>query len=128
VSEKPTWRTPATAAPLPVPAGATHRVWDDLAPGYYCVAWAPEDHFIDFRVYTLLGKDADGLPVFQDAEKAEVFLSGFIKWDGCANVYFDGQDDVMLHFCGKGEAMNVGLLLGRVYDLAAKLIPNWDGD
>ena len=58
-------------------------------------------------------------------DEAQVFLSGSIKWDGCSNLRFDEQDHVMLHFCSRDEAVAVGTLLGRLYDMAKELIPNW---
>ncbi len=114
-----------------------NHAWEDI--GYFCETEpCPEapDHVLDFKVYEILWKEPDGTfafdregsigsdPVLTTSE-AQVYLSGGIKWDGCSNMHFDEQDRVMLHFFSKREAMNTGVLLGRLYDLAAKLIPAW---
>jgi len=114
--------------------------WEDIR--YYCVA-EPKEYHVDFKVYELLGTK-DGQPVFQCAdtlsspdpvsavEEAQVYLSGHIKWDGCANLLFDAQEvcgvPCSLHFCGKSAATSVGTLLGRMYDLMPELLPRWGGD
>lgn len=126
--------------------------WRDI--GYYCVAEVHE-HWMDVKVYEFylyrhfgeqewdgespvaIGQAPPGYafdrddssckpnPVKATAE-AQVFLSGSIKWDGCSNLQFDEQDNVCLHFCGKKAAMNVGVLLGRLYELAEKHMPAFD--
>lgn len=64
-----------------------------------------------------------------DPAKAQVYLSGHIKWDGCGEFRFDEQDRVMLHWCGRRNAKRVADLINRLYDIAADLMmPNWQGD
>lgn len=59
--------------------------------------------------------------------KAQPFLRGSVKWDGCSNLSFSEQDDGSnLHFCGRKMAAKVGKLLDRLYDLAEEHIPHWD--
>ena len=128
--------------------------WKDI--GFYVMAEAQE-HWVDLTVYefsicrspddpewdgvsaitpgkpplgfVFLKKDADsGTDSVETVEEAQVYLSGSIKWDGCSNLHFGEQKRCSLHFCGKQEAMNVGVLMGRLYDLAAKIIPAWSGD
>lgn len=53
-----------------------------------------------------------------DPEKGELDLSGYIKWDGCANV--SASPD---HLCGRGDARKWGRVWERLYDLAIKLMP-----
>lgn len=71
------------------------------------------------------GGTLDGTP---DPAQAATFLRGSIKWDGCSNLRFDGQDETMLHFCGADHAAGVGRLLQRMYEIAAETIPRWDAD
>lgn len=111
--------------------------YEDL--GYAVRVKATSEHIADVRVLKLIGKDTGGTWLYQDAEadcsptpvedidKAEWFLRGSVKWDGCSNLEFN-DTDVMLHFCGKKDAMNVGVLLGRVYDLAHRVIVAADGE
>ncbi len=69
--------------------------------------------------------DPDGWNTTSLAE-AQVYLSGSIKWDGCANLRFDAQDGCMLHFCGRNDAARVGKLFDLLYDLTEQLLPTYD--
>ena len=95
--------------------------------------------FCDFTVYKIMGehpdgslcwiRDVNGAPDPVDTLKdADVYLHGSIKFDGCSDWHFDEQDDVMLHFCSKGTAEDIGALFGYMYEMAKKLIPKWVGD
>ena len=136
---------------FPVVAQAV-RAWKDI--GYYCVAEAHE-HWLDVKVYGMYFWHDYGEPEWdgtgplspeeapsdyafdragavskpsptKKTSEAQVYLSGFVKWDGCSTLRFDAQGDRLLHFCGKREATNVGVLLRRLYDLAAEIVPAFD--
>jgi hypothetical protein len=80
--------------------------WDNpKSYGYYVTGWT------------------SSVETIETIEGAQVYLSGSIKWDGCSNMQFDEQEKAMLHFCGKSNAMNIGTLLERLYDLAAEMMP-----
>ena len=95
------------------------------------------DAVMDFRVVKVLSDDPpellfvrhddDGCQDFncKDFGSADTFMSGHIKWDGCANIDFH-TDDIMAHFCGRREATSVGRLLDHLYDVAAAKIQNFD--
>lgn len=109
--------------------------FDDI--GY--VVWArigeANDCYVDVKAYAINARDTDGIYLYQRAgatnsmdlvesiNEAELFLSGSVKWDGCSNLRFDEQDHVMLHFCSKKDAVAIGTLLGRVYDIAHDILP-----
>jgi hypothetical protein len=98
----------------------------DLA--FFIAIKMPNDACVDFTVYEVYGYDATGAAIFdsrgqEDAAKVEPFMHGFIKWDECSNWSPDNW-----HFCTKKQAMKVGLLFEKLYDIAADMIPNWDGD
>jgi hypothetical protein len=114
------------------------QLWKDI--GYLCVMEA-NSHYADFTVYQVVGssgpcetevsefhragyKSSDDL--VERVEEAQIYLHGSVKWDGCADIAFDEQENVMLHFCGQTDATNIGVLLGRIYELAARMIPAWD--
>jgi hypothetical protein len=67
------------------------------------------------KAYTCRG---DGFPVdtVYELSEAERSMRGSVKWDGCSNIDFSPDDDVMNHFCGKKQAVNIGALLGFIYD------------
>lgn len=105
--------------------------WKDIA--YAVVAELGDNKlYIKVKVLNIFGYDENNAVFYrlqdstspvptEDIEKAEVFLQGSIKWDGCSNLQFkDG--DCLLHFCDKKDAMNVGVLMGRLYDLAHEMV------
>jgi len=89
-------------------------------------------HFVSFKVYKVYGldkktntylwedkRDNTGVSPTGNLKYAAVYLSGSIKWDGCANLYFDEQnDDTMLHFCGLNDALALAPLLREMYSIA----------
>jgi|ERR1700723_2579379 len=103
----------------------------------FTIVAEPHDYHCDFICYQSISTDVNQ-PLYrrkddsnqwtENISEAEIFLSGFVKWDECSNWLFNIQDDCMIHFCVKEEAEQVGRLFGRLYDLAAELIPNWNGD
>jgi hypothetical protein len=39
------------------------------------------------------------------------------------------KDQHMLHFCGRQQSMNLGVLMDRLYSLAAEMMPaHWDAE
>jgi hypothetical protein len=128
-------RNPHAALPNGPPARPappeTVRQWQDIG---FTVAARAHNHYLDFEAYDTTFANqgvvyhTPSMTPTDDRAEAEVFLSGSIKWDGCANVFFDAQEDACLHFCGRADAMRVGALLGRLYDLAAELVERWDAE
>jgi len=104
----------------------------------FTVRYKPNgDHVLEFVSYKIRGRNDDGKPFYErdddepsvnhteSLSDAQPFCSGFVKWDGCSNVQFDEQEKVMLHFCDRREAGDVGRLLEAVYDQAGNTIPAW---
>jgi hypothetical protein len=101
--------------------------------GFEVACWKdPRFPVMEFLAFKVISddprqyEDAEG-QVVEDINKAAVYMSGSVKWDGCSNLTFDEQERVALHFCGKENAMHIGALLGAIYDEAARCIPGWDG-
>jgi hypothetical protein len=100
----------------------------------YYATYEVFDHRIEFKVYVAffytdgtLGFRGGNYSETMNIAEAEVVLSGSVKWDGCSNwVLTEGP--VQTHFCCKKDATDIGVLLGRLYDLAAKELPSWQGD
>jgi hypothetical protein len=111
------------------------RIWEDI--GYACRMTLDSDVSViaDFKVVAIGGHEADSsAPLYPVPDQhrfeptpnfaeAEILLSGSVKWDGCSNMNFDEQDRVMLHFCSKTDAANIGVLMTRLYEWAAEIIP-----
>lgn len=103
---------------------------------YEIVVTEKRSHWIGFNVYRVLGKTASGVRMYnrdgyktspdpvEDRAAAQVALSGSIKWDGCSDITID---DEPLHFCGRGDAEEFAQLLTAIYNLAAELIPSYEG-
>jgi hypothetical protein len=58
----------------------------------------------------------------EDPEQSQIYISGAVKSDGCSNMTLN-QDGCAQHFCDKREAVRLGELLGRIYDIAAEMMP-----
>lgn len=104
---------------------------------YELVVTEKKSHWLGFKVYKVVGKTASGTRVYnrdgyssssdsvEDRTAAQVMLSGSIKWDGCSDITID---DEPLHFCGRQHMEEFSELLSAIYDLAAELIPSYEGD
>ena len=99
----------------------------------------PHEHYCEFKCYEAYGDFDEPNGIYyditdsastpnptDDLDKAQVYLSGTVKWDGCSNLDFDINEGCAIHFCGRKDISKVGKLLERLYDLAAQLIPRWD--
>ena len=112
--------------------GATVELHEDigyafraiLCDGKHVVDVQVFEHWMDEKeAFQKKGSTHSPDPVYS-IDEAEVFVSGYIKWDGCANLQF--EDKGYLHFCSKEEAENVGKMFGRLYDLAKSMLPTPD--
>lgn len=94
-----------------------------------------ESHYMSFWVAEIAARTSDGEKYYTDSGQpnrqtttlidAQVFLSGSIKWDGCADLQFPNN---CYHFCGKEDAESFGRLLQKLYQLAGVLIINYEGE
>jgi len=103
---------------------------------YEIVLTEKRSHWLGFKVYKVLGKTESGVKMYnregyesspdpvEDRNAAQVFISGSIKWDGCSDMTIE---DEPLHFCGRDDAQEFAALLTAIYDLAAELIPSYEG-
>lgn len=88
-------------------------------------------HSVVFTIYEIMAWEEGDVPLYGDysdsLETAAVFLHGSVKWDGCSNWHFDAQDACMLHGCSREDLTRMGEVMGRCWDWAAQLLPNWQG-
>lgn len=117
-----------------------HRFIDSI--DFYVAAETYECH-IEFKSFKIVSFGETGEAMFEGADdgsfpmagwtndpnEASVFMSGYVKWDGCSDIRFDEQDRCMLHFCGRKQASRIGLLIGEVYKIAESLLHDkWDSE
>jgi hypothetical protein len=106
-------------------------IWQDIN---FVARVSPREGWIDFLVFKVNGWSGTapsfdkrsagaGYDPTSDWKEAIVFLDGSIKWDGCMNFCFPDQEHVMLHVCGRREAKDLGVLMDRLYDVAAQCMP-----
>jgi hypothetical protein len=57
-----------------------------------------------------------------EPDKEKAWIHGFIKWDGCSNLDIS-EKDCMLHFCKREQLVNLGVVLGRLFDEAMVMMP-----
>jgi hypothetical protein len=98
----------------------------------FTIACKPFEHYCEFEVFEILSSEPTTLwnlpsgsrpDPTDDLSKAERFLHGSIKWDGCSNWHFDIQDGCMIHFCSAQDAAAIGVLFNELYEMADELIP-----
>lgn len=58
-------------------------------------------------------------------EESEVFLHGWVKWDGCSDWYFDNQEQGYMHGCCRKDVQRFGDIMGACWDWTAELCPKW---
>lgn len=96
------------------------------APFGFVLHWSVSDHWADVTAYKVVsfeGEKAffevkdDCSEHTDDTTKAEVYLKGFIKWDGCAEL-----DQGCPHWCGAGDFKMHFALLKHIYLRASVLM------
>ena len=93
---------------------------------------------VDFEVYeTKIYDDGNGTPnkliyfneqgseeYTHDVSKADIYVEGFIKWDGCSEVDFARH----IHSCGgRTDLVRLGKLFEEIFSVAATMIDS-DGE
>ena len=93
----------------------------------------PNGCMVEFEAWEVVGGGFDGeTALFRPADdeqgfteyhaKARRYAHGRVKWDGCSDWYFDEQEHVMLHFCGRRNARSLSRLVETVYDTARSMM------
>ena len=113
-----------------------HRDADeaDACDGYLVVLTLSTDILVEVVVYEVVGRSVPENEVLlprkgaiasgdhaSGIDDAEVYLRGDIKWDGCSNWSFD-NGGTMLHFCGPENAVLIGEVFRRVYNIAKEML------
>lgn len=57
-----------------------------------------------------------------ELDEAQRVIDGYVKWDGCSDLDFFPDRNGNDHFCGKNNAMGLGLLIGEIYEFARELL------
>lgn len=58
--------------------------------------------------------------------ETELFLRGWIKWDGCSEITFGQDGDGLIHFCGKSSYDDLGNVMREVWEMCSKKISVWN--
>lgn len=100
-----------------------------------------EDYVLSFKCYEMYTIDLNSgqsTRAWQNAEShtspnytyslanAEIYVHGFVKWDGCSNWHFNIQDKSVIHFCGKDDLNKVSALLARCWTISEEECPMFD--
>lgn len=83
---------------------------------------------VDFDVYDIMAEDTEGVIFYegidgsgaddkmtQDITKANKYINGTVKWDGCSHIYF-GDKEGYIHLCGSRDFIRIGNILKKVYE------------
>ena len=106
--------------------------WDDIS---ITVTFDVKEYSVDFRAVEITATDigkgdfkaergwpkdgGDGpLDLVYDPAQAERFIEGFVKWDGCSEISFDGS----MHLCGKEAIDQLADGLKRIHARCGELL------
>lgn len=92
---------------------------------------------VHFKIYDVQGWGEDGVPWFEDpdnpvgpgisdVDKAEVFIEGLVKFDGCSDFHFMVANGGYYHGCERDHLTRIGEVLGRCWDIASDLTGGHD--
>ncbi len=106
--------------------------WDDLS---ITVTFDVHEYCIDFRAVEItatnivegdfraergwpkIGGDSS-IDLVYDLAQAERLIEGFVKWDGCSEISFDGT----MHLCGKDDINQLADGLKRIHARCGELL------
>lgn len=89
-------------------------------------------YVVDVEAFNITGWDENNSPEYEEKnamcgsdttiniDKAKRILVGTIKWDGCSDINFYPDNDGCSHFCGMKSALDLGYILGALYEEAKK--------
>jgi len=107
----------------------------------FTVVATPHTYHVDYKIYDTFGyswhEGSFDKPVYPLAEgglsditgdlgKAEMYIHGSVKCDGCSNWHFDEQDRLMLHGCCKSDVQRFGDILAICWDWTSELCLSWN--
>lgn len=94
------------------------------------------DYACDFWLYEVIGWSPDGSRSFrkrgdvtemtEDTSEADC-IHGFVKWDGCCELYFSKLTEGAFHMCGRNDVVAFGEALQLAFDACVKQIPKYQG-
>ncbi len=82
--------------------------------------WAPEGETIEDPKFI---EFTSGRDYGSDISKANVFCTGYVKWDGCGHWNFD-----YLHTCSRENIEAISKIMLKVYDLVKEILSQADYD
>ena len=75
-----------------------------------------KNHILNFTIYKVIEWDSDN-----EISKYELYLSGYIKWDGCIELHYSET-----HFCGYYDLLEYKEVLDTVWKKAENEIERFD--
>ena len=95
---------------------------------------------VDFEIFPIASVSDDGTTFnwknkpwgsefTTELEDAELFIDGYVRWDGCSNwLFHECARGFKIHACSKKELIEIGAIMAACHDITAELLPGWDGD
>lgn len=89
----------------------------DEAYDFFELEYEYDDYVMSFKVYEIIA-----ITMENEIDEKELYLSGYIKWDGCSNLEFNDN----LHLCGCIYWKKHVKLMEEIYRTAQDCISNFD--
>ena len=83
--------------------------------------------FTVYRVISWTGDSQDKTDEWKTPSEEEVYLKGYVKYDGCSHFTF-GSESGYMHLCGYSDYQALKDVLDAVFLLCSKKIQNWNSE
>ena len=88
---------------------------------FYLTVDKLEDYFAEVSVFEVSSWSADETKTYDDGE---LYLTAYIKWDGCSHVIF--SEEGYKHLCGKYYWEEHGKMMLNLYEVVTSKIKSYD--
>lgn len=83
----------------------------------FVVEWETLEYRLSFKIHQIEGRYVDD----NEISGLEEVISGWVKWDGCANILYDSGN--YAHYCSPQGLIDQAVALRWVYEKAREMIP-----
>ena len=123
-----------------IKAAGVYHMWPEM----FTIHYEVYSHRVEFEVYNIMGFQQTEFtgkcdtPMYEavnarssddttiDIADAEIFIKGWIKWDGCSDWDFC-TTDCMMHACDSSEMIRLGDLFQELYRLTDEKLDSYVG-
>jgi hypothetical protein len=84
--------------------------------GFDIIVSKVDEYHIEFHVHEICNGEIE----------EDIAIKGSVKWDGCANWWFQGLSDLAYHTCGLETIDNLSEVMRRCWNYTKDNLQTWD--